>query len=893
MAWNLKDLDAPQQRILHYFAMNIVKDSSKHSLIDEYIKLMEKLSNEAREYRYNHTEAEYRDWYSKRKRPADEVLNQVRGKLDFMTSELILSKYNLYKKNPSKFNEVYKNLSNQVKKDYTSHRGNENADLDRYFSIEVGSKLGSKKDSSNYYIVSSIKDNNYTLVDKSGNVYNLSKKALWDRLKVGILFLKESIVIPKANLLEATRQELISKARSDTKRRYNARLPYRPVTFDGVNIKELFENDDLVFTTKVGDYTDILAVKGVLSELKSILSNKTRCTYADVLKAINNCLNKDGIRIDCNCPDFCLTGDTKISLLDGRDLDILSIVEEFNSGRELWVYSADKNGDFKPGKIIDAWKTGTSANMYKITLDNGEVIKCTGNHPFMVRDGSYVNAEDLIIGQSLMPMYKRVGSKGYEQIRLNSSQTKSDYRSTYKLVAQELFSDEIDRVSKFESRDGSTAIHHKDFNKSNNNPDNLQIMGRLEHWDYHKDLVKFRLENDPEFYKATLGKGHDYWRTEEGRAKKSEEMSQFISNWWASLTDEERQAHSKKCWDSIDKDEWRDHLSKGRKRFFDSMTQEERSEYSRKSINSPEAIRKAAVTRSATMKAKYANMSQEEKDKLLDNSLRKPRSESYKKKISIHSKRYNESLTPEQKSARSISAHKGKAVKVLKLVASENLNLTPESYDNYPYPRKPNWKKWFNSFSEFVSYAGLAEYNHKVVEIEKLEGSYDIYDITVDKWHNFTLTSGVIVSNTYRFAYVASQGGYKYGTQETRPANITNPEGRGSMCKHLASLLTNKIWIVKVAAAVNNYIRLNKEECYPYLDLEVPVSKSPKKDIPNQEPEVIDDKVDIKDTDSPAPENDQVEVNDEEVPVSNQEIATEEPEPGEEENQADRGSENA
>lgn len=103
---------------------------------------------------------------------------------------------------------------------------------------------------------------------------------------------------------EASRNELISKTRIDNRDRYNKRLGYRPVTFDGVNIKELFDNGELVFTTKVGDYTNIIAVKGVLDAIKSAVKGKGKTTYADVLKAINSCLDKDGIRMDCTCADW-------------------------------------------------------------------------------------------------------------------------------------------------------------------------------------------------------------------------------------------------------------------------------------------------------------------------------------------------------------------------------------------------------------------------------------------------------------------------------------------------------------------------------------------------------------------------------------------------------------
>src|SRR5262249_23011354 len=39
-------------------------------------------------------------------------------------------------------------------------------------------------------------------------------------------------------------------------------------------------------------------------------------------------------------------------------------------------------------------------------------------------------------------------------------------------------------------------------------------------------------------------------------------------------------------------------------------------------------------------------------------------------------------------------------------------------------------------------------YNHKIVEIRYLNEKADVYDITVDVYHNFLLTSGVFVHNS-------------------------------------------------------------------------------------------------------------------------------------------------
>ena len=58
----------------------------------------------------------------------------------------------------------------------------------------------------------------------------------------------------------------------------------------------------------------------------------------------------------------------------------------------------------------------------------------------------------------------------------------------------------------------------------------------------------------------------------------------------------------------------------------------------------------------------------------------------------------------------------------------------------------------------------------------------------------------------YRFAYMATKLGYKYGKPENRPANITNPNDYGSMCKHLISMLSNKKWLRQVTSVFMDFL---------------------------------------------------------------------------------------
>ena len=64
----------------------------------------------------------------------------------------------------------------------------------------------------------------------------------------------------------------------------------------------------------------------------------------------------------------------------------------------------------------------------------------------------------------------------------------------------------------------------------------------------------------------------------------------------------------------------------------------------------------------------------------------------------------------------------------------------------------------------------------------------------------------------YREAYAATKGGYKAGSAENRPSDITNPnDSKGAGCKHILAALNNAEWLKKIASVINNYINYCKD----------------------------------------------------------------------------------
>lgn len=214
-------------------------------------------------------------------------------------------------------------------------------------------------------------------------------------------------------LFEANRTQLINKSKNSEKgrQRYNRRIKSRMANavrdFNSIDMNKLFKDDILAVDVTVHGETDDYKVRmsfgGFLEILRDQISKAGKLDLRAITRALVIGFNKDDVYIHCTCPDFCLHEDTKIKLLNNEVLSIKDIYERFKKNEELWVYSVDENGDFKPGKVTDVWISGKVKNLIKVILDNDEEIITTLNHRYMLRDGSFLEASSLKEGQSLMP----------------------------------------------------------------------------------------------------------------------------------------------------------------------------------------------------------------------------------------------------------------------------------------------------------------------------------------------------------------------------------------------------------------------------------------------------------------------------------------------------------
>jgi len=156
-------------------------------------------------------------------------------------------------------------------------------------------------------------------------------------------------------------------------------------------------------------------------------------------------------------PGACLSLDTKIALLDGRNLELKEIIKEYKNGKKLWAYSINpKTGECVPGPITWAGVTRKDAKVVKITLDNGKEIICTPDHKFPVqgKEGK-IEAKDLNSGDSLWAFNRRhkkikSNTNEYEQVYDNKSKT---WIFTHRLVSNYIRKKELKQIYIFKNNE--------------------------------------------------------------------------------------------------------------------------------------------------------------------------------------------------------------------------------------------------------------------------------------------------------------------------------------------------------------------------------------------------------------------------------------------------------
>lgn len=230
----------------------------------------------------------------------------------------------------------------------------------------------------------------------------------------------------------------------------------------------------------------------------------------------------------------CFTGDTNVQLADGRLLSFLELIEEDKKGIINYCYSIDEEDNIQISKISKPRKIKSVKELYHVRLDNGEIIKATGDHIFHLRNGEKVEAKDLSKGSSLMPLY--INKANRVEKELNSKVRRklkvfSEYNAVYNPASDDyilchhlsdLYNERhgIEDINKeyYDEKKKGFVRHHIDFNKYNNNPDNIKRMGYLAHWKYHSEMARTTNKLGITGFKRAAELNPNFW-SEAGKAR--------------------------------------------------------------------------------------------------------------------------------------------------------------------------------------------------------------------------------------------------------------------------------------------------------------------------------------------------------------------------------------
>lgn len=434
----------------------------------------------------------------------------------------------------------------------------------------------------------------------------------------------------------------------------------------------------------------------------------------------------------------CFTGDTKVKSLDGNSYSFKELVD--NNVKTLWTYSIDKNGNVVPSLAKNIRKIKETNKLVKITLDNGKVIKCTLDHKFMLPDLSYEEAQNLKVGQSLMPIYTKIENKHEMYFDRNSGK----YKYTHDLVGNTILAkekeDALGRLQEEEHtpNQNSICVHHKgvfDQNNSlNNAPENLEWLTAKEHFIEHSKYNKTE-------------KGKEYFRElhKEGKLK----------NWGETYNGSEKHIEDvKRAWQLGKYANCYNH-------FADYNKTQVNKDSCKKSNSNPLHILHSKQTKSLkTIKYLIENGLEVNEENYnynkcqgavlfsnlntLFNSLEEAIELSKDVDIS------NYALKREQDNNVEVW-RRSRVARVINRLTDRGLELNEENYNSVRIKEDKD-PKFGTILTVFDSYDDAYEagkhYNHKIVDIEYLDVENEpVYCMEVPEYHNFLLDADVVIHN--------------------------------------------------------------------------------------------------------------------------------------------------
>jgi len=436
----------------------------------------------------------------------------------------------------------------------------------------------------------------------------------------------------------------------------------------------------------------------------------------------------------------CFAGDTKIALADGRNLSFVDLVKENEQGKENYCYTVKDDGSIGIEKIESPRITRKNAEVIKIIFDTEDEVICTPNHKFMLRNGSYKEAKDLVKEDSLMPFHKRISKIG-GRITIDGYGMVYDQKKGW--IFTHMLADDYNLGHGVYSKEQGEARHHINFNKLNNNPPNIIRMPKDEHMFVHTQNLDKTLHSSENKEKARLAHQNPEYIAKIQEWAKNPEVRKVMSE------------NSKKLWQN---QEFKEFMGKKFLEFYNSN--EEYREKNNKLLNQEQKKYWAQPEnriKAAEKVKKFFEENPDAKEYLSNLSKEQWKDEAL---IIWRRQKTSEQWTPEFRGKRKEAYNKvyyEETIKFMKRVLESEGNLNQfdkariESKNHNLLSLHTFCSRFFDNDNNEM-FEAVKNYNHKIKKIEILNQKIDVYDIEVPNTHNFALASGVFVHNSSKMA---------------------------------------------------------------------------------------------------------------------------------------------
>ena len=435
----------------------------------------------------------------------------------------------------------------------------------------------------------------------------------------------------------------------------------------------------------------------------------------------------------------CFSGDTKIALADGRSLNFYELMSEQDSGIQNYCYTIKQDGGIAIEAITNIRKTKSNTSVIKITLDNDEEIICTPDHKFMLRNGSYREARYLTSDDSLMPLrrqYSKIGKRitiaGYEMVY---------DLAAYRWIFTHMLADQYNLIHGiYKVKDGAHR-HHKNFNKLNNNPNNITRLSDDAHLDLHRQFAKLTLQRPEVIEKLKVLRQTKKFRDYMKQIMSSPKMRRLLSE------------RAKKQWQNED---YKKYMAEKFLEFYHSN--QEYREKNNSLLNSSQKeywSKKENRCKQAERVTLYFKDNPEKRNKL---SNKAKEQWSNPDLVVWRKEQTRKQWTDEFRAKRKLAYNRtylNKGLKLLKFVYDKYGKLDENLYDeerrmlnDKSIIKLATIKERFFGNDETRLREAVFNFNHKIKSIIQLSEKIDVYDIEVPETHNFALANGVFVHNS-------------------------------------------------------------------------------------------------------------------------------------------------